>query len=98
MLIEYENKDIKRACTNATDAKIKYGERMAELIHQRIDEITAADSVEQMIQFGIGRCHPLHNNRKGQYAVDLVHPKRLVFKKIKDEIRIVCVIEIIDYH
>lgn len=71
---------------------------MAELIHQRIDEITDADSVEQMIQFGIERCHPLHNNRKGQYAVDLVHPKRLVFKKIKDEIRIVCVIEIIDYH
>ena len=30
------------------------------------------------------RCHPLLNNRKGQYAVDLVHPFRLVFKKHGD--------------
>lgn len=47
---------------------------MANKIDQRIGEITASDTVEFMIQFRIGRCHPLHNNRKGQYAVDLVHP------------------------
>ena len=32
MLIEYENKDIKRACTNATDAKIKYGEKKTNVM------------------------------------------------------------------
>ena len=53
---------------------------MADKIHQRIDEIGAADTVEMMIQFHIGRCHPLTQNRKGQYAVDLVHPYRLVFE------------------
>lgn len=41
-----------------------------------------------MIQFRIGRCHPLHNNRKGQYAVDLVHPYRLVFEINGNEIQI----------
>jgi proteic killer suppression protein len=46
---------------------------MAVKIHQRIDEITAADTVEMMIQFHIGRCHPLSQNRKGQYAMDLMH-------------------------
>lgn len=29
---------------------------MAEKNHQRIDEISASDSVEEMIQFKIGRC------------------------------------------
>ena len=71
---------------------------MAEKIQQRISEIMAADSVEQMIQFGIGRCHPLHQNRKKQYAVDLVHPMRLVFEKNGNEIQIANIIEITDYH
>lgn len=71
---------------------------MAGKIHQRIDQIRAADTVEQMIQFGIGRCHPLHQNRKNQYAMDLVHPMRLVFEKKGNEIQIANIIEITDYH
>lgn len=71
---------------------------MAEKIHMRIDQISAADTVEMMIQFHIGRCHALTQNRKGQYAVDLVHPYRLVFEKIGNEIQIVNVLEIVDYH
>ena len=58
----------------------------------------AADTVEMMIQFHIGRCHPLTQNRKGQYAVDLVHPYRLVFEKNGDEIQIANILEIVDYH
>ena len=53
---------------------------------------------EMMIQFHIGRCHPLTQNRKGQYAVDLVHPYRLVFEKNGDEIQIANILEIVDYH
>ena len=64
----------------------------------RIDQISAALSVEMMIQYRIGRCHPLKGNRKNQYAVDLVHPYRLVFEKVEDQIQIVSITEIIDYH
>lgn len=82
----------------ASVAEREYGPKMAEKIHQRIDQIRAADTVEQMIQFGIGRCHPLHQNRKNQYAMDLVHPMRLVFEKKGNEIQIANIIEITDYH
>ena len=71
---------------------------MAVKIQQRIDEIKAADTVEQMIQFGIGRCHPLKGDRKNQYAVDLVHPQRLVFEKKGNEVQIANIMEIVDYH
>lgn len=71
---------------------------MAEKIHQRIDEIKVADSVEMMIKYRIGRCHMLHQNRKNQYAVDLIHPYRLLFEKKANEIRVVNIIEIVDYH
>lgn len=66
MEITYKNKKIQRICTDASAAEKNYGIRMAEKISQRINEISAADTVEMMIQFRIGRCHPLVNNRKGQ--------------------------------
>lgn len=98
MDITYKNKKIKKVCTDANVAERTYSKEMAGKIHQRIDEITAADTVEMMIQFHIGRCHPLSQNRKGQYAVDLVHPYRLVFEKNGDKIQIANVLEIVDYH
>ncbi len=98
MDIIYKNKKIEKVCTDARTAERTYGAEMAEKIQQRIDEISAADTVEMMIQFHIGRCHPLTQNRKGQYAVDLAHPYRLVFEKRGDEIQLVNILEIVDYH
>lgn len=96
--ITYKNKRIEKVCTHAKTAERTYGREMAEKIHQRIDEISAADTVEMMIQFHIGRCHALSQNRKGQYAMDLVHPYRLVFEKNGTEIQIANILEIVDYH
>ena len=98
MEVEYKNSKIEKICTYASVAEKKYGLRMVELISLRIDQIRAADSVEQMIKYKIGRCHQLEGNRKSQYAVDLVHPKRLVFEKKGKEINIVNILEIVDYH
>lgn len=98
MIVEYNNRGIEKVCTDASVAERKYGYEMAEKIQARIDQIRAADSVEEMIQFRIGRCHPLKGNRKNQFAVDLVHPQRLVFEKNGNEIRIANIIEIVDYH
>ena len=98
MDITYKSNKIKKVCTDAKTADKIYGREMAEKIHQRIDEISAADTVEMMIQFHIGRCHPLSQNRKGQYAVDLVQPYRLVFEKHGEKIKIAHIVEIVDYH
>lgn len=99
MEIIYKTRKIEKVCTIASEAEKKYGLEMAHKIHQRIDEIDASDTVEEMVQFHIGRCHPLKGDRKGQYAMDLIiHPYRLVFKKIGSEIQIANVMEIVDYH
>lgn len=98
MDIAYNNKKIEKVCTNAKTAERIYGREMADKIHQRIDEISASDTVEMMIKFHIGRCHMLKQNRKGQYAVDLVHPYRLVFEKNGKKIQIANILEIVDYH
>ena len=98
MEILYKNKTIEKVCTKQSEAIRRFGPRMAEKIDQRIGEIEASESVEFMIRFRIGRCHPLTNNRKEQYAVDLVHPYRLVFEAKGDEVQIAYIIEIVDYH
>lgn len=98
MQIQYKNSRIEKVCTNASEAERKHGREIAEKLQLRIDQISAALSVEMMIQFKIGRCHPLKGKRKNQYAVDLVHPYRLVFEKIGDQIQIANIMEIVDYH
>ena len=98
MRITYKSKKIEKVCTVASEAEKKYGLEMAAKIHQRIDEISSADTIEEMVQFKLGRCHSLKGERKGQYAVDLVQPNRLVFQKEGDEIQIAKIMEIVDYH
>ena len=96
--IVYKNKKLEKQCTNASEAEKKHGSQMAEKIHQRIDQIKAAESVELLLQFKIGGCHLLKGKRKDQYAMYLIHPHRLVFKKHGSDDSVVCIIEIIDYH
>ena len=98
MQIVYKNKGLERVCTIAQEANKKHGQRMAEIIHLRIDQIVAAASFEELIRFRIGGCHVLQGNRREQYAMDLVHPFRLVFVKCCSTIQLVRIVEIIDYH
>lgn len=98
MDITYKDNKIKNVCMDAKVADRTYGNEMSEKIHMRLDQIRAADTIEEMIQYHIGRCHPLSNNRKGQYAVDLVHPYRLVFEKHGNAVQIAHIMEIVDYH
>jgi len=96
--IEYKNRDIEKTCTKASYAEKNYGFKMAEKIQMRIDQIQAASSVEEMVQYKVGRCHALKGNRKGQYAMDLVQPMRLVFEKKGSTVQIAVIQEIVDYH
>lgn len=98
MEITYKNRRIEKVCTDIKVSDKTYGNEMSNKIQMRIDQITAAETVEEMIQYHIGRCHSLTSNRKGQYAVDLVHPYRLIFEKHGEQIQIAHIMEIVDYH
>ena len=59
MEITYKNKKIERVCTDAKVSDRTDGKEMSEKIQMRIDEIAAAESVEMMIRYHIGRCHAI---------------------------------------
>lgn len=97
MIITYKNSKIERICNDATMAIKQLGQQQAVKLHQRIDVLSAAESIDELLRFRLGRCHALDGKRKGQYAMDLIQPYRLVFKQGDDE-SAVHIIEIIDYH
>jgi hypothetical protein len=98
--ITYKSRKLEKICEDKKVSVKSYGIDMANKIKLRINEIRASDSVEEMIQYQIGRCHALVGDRFGEYAVDLVQPFRLIFIKDDDtkQIKVVKIMEIIDYH
>lgn len=100
MDITYKSRKLEKICEDKKVSVKSYGIDMANKIKFRINEIRASDSVEEMIQYQIGRCHALVGDRFGEYAVDLVQPFRLIFIKDDDtkQIKVVKIMEIIDYH
>jgi proteic killer suppression protein len=64
---------------NETKRLIKrHNLQRAKLIRRRLDDLWAADSLEEM-RLLPGRCHELKGERKGQLSLDLDGPYRLLF-------------------
>lgn len=49
--VVYRTKKLQKVCEDAEEATKAYGDEMAEIIHQRIDEIRAASSIEMLVKF-----------------------------------------------
>lgn len=96
MEIVFKTKKLQKICSSYSIMKKEYGELMAKKLTQRLQELGAAPSVEFMLDARIGRCHALNHDRLGQYAVDLIHPFRLIFTESPPDSALI--IEIVDYH
>jgi len=100
----YKTKKLEKECTNYKSAVKSYGDISAKKLHQRVKELMAASSLEEMVKFRIGRCHPLTGNLKGKFALDLQHPYRLIIEPTynedgqEDGIELVKLLEAKDYH
>ena len=110
MKIDFADKELEKCANNDSYRLRKMGKIRAKLYKQRLDEIFSADTLEDLRNLP-GNYHELTNNRKGQWAVNLEQPYRLIFspqsseipidksgKYIWNEIVDVIMIEIINYH
>jgi proteic killer suppression protein len=98
--ISFKTNKLEKSCLQPACAKKKYGLEMTEKIFKRLNELRAADSVDVLVQYSVGRCHELSGNLSGSFAMDLVHPYRLIFERHKTETGNDCVriTTIEDYH
>ena len=111
MDIIFRDNRLEKDCNDAKRARKRFGAVRARRLMQRLDELHAVEVLANMRALPHARCHALKEDRKGQFAVDLDHPYRLIFEpanrpvpKLPDggidwgRVTAVKVLEITDYH
>lgn len=79
MNLIFQDPNFGKECNDSKKLQRHYGPQQAKRIRQRLDELRAANSLDEMRMLP-GRCHALKGDRAGQLSLDLVHPQRLVFE------------------
>ena len=110
MNISFAGKDLKKYANDDRSAVRKLGARRAELFKQRLDDLRAAETLEDVRHLP-GHYHEMRENRKGQWACELDQPYRLIFEPHENpiptnehaqyiwlEIKGVEIVEIVNYH
>lgn len=110
MDITFDDSKLERFANNDKVGQKKLGTIRFKKYKQRLDQLKASKTLED-VRHQPGRFHELTGDRKSQWACDLDHPYRLIFrpqenpiptdndgKYIWIEILGVEVIEIEDYH
>ncbi len=107
MKIEFKTSKLKKQCENPSLAQKEYGTKIGSKLTQRVMELQAAVTLRDIKNIPSARLHHLEGKRDKQYAVDLVHPYRLVFEPLLDEetkifeldkIKVIKIEEVVDYH
>ena len=111
MEITFRTSKIARTFNSDRLLQRAYGPRMAKVIMIRLTTLRAAETLEQVPTTPPDRRHQLRGDRDEQYAVDLVHPYRLIFEPNHDpmprkedggidlkQVNAITIIEVIDYH
>ncbi len=68
--ISFKNRDLKKCANNDRFAVRKLGNRRAKLFKARLDDLHAANTLEDVRHLP-GRYHELTGNRKGQWACEV---------------------------
>lgn len=89
----------------------RYGPDNAKRIRRRLDDLRAAANFADLHSLFGGRFHPLHEDRAGQFALDVRHPQRLIVEPADEPLPIkpdggldwslvttVRILEVEDYH
>ena len=111
MEIAFRTRKLQRTLSKETAVKRAYGDRLAKVLMMRMGVLKAARSLSQVPTTPPERRHQLSGKRDEQFAVDLVHPKRLVFEanhdpvpRTKDggvdvvQVTAITILDVLDYH
>ncbi len=109
--IAFRNRKLAKTFNSAGALREAYGDPMAGTIMNRLAVLKNAKTLSLVPTTKPERRHQLKGKRKEQYAVDLVHPHRLVFKPNHeplprkadggidtDQVTAITIIGVVDYH
>jgi proteic killer suppression protein len=109
--IFFKTRKLAKVFNSERELRKQYGDRMARTIAVRLAVLKHARTLSMVPVTPPDRRHRLAGKRKEQYAVDLVHPHRLVFEPRRGTagagndtdhdtggVTAVTIVEVIDYH
>jgi len=80
MDIVFRTKKLREICNNYKLLQRKFGRKQAKKIRLRLDELRAAECLQDISPYPPPRLHELIGNMKGSFSVDLKHPYRLILE------------------
>lgn len=110
MEVLFASAKLQKVCSSQRQLAREWGTKGAKKIGLRLQQLAAAVTLEDMRNVP-GRCHELGGSRKGQLAIDVHQPYRMMFKPTPNpppttadggldwqEVDSITVTEIVDYH
>lgn len=111
MEIAFHTRKLEKAFNSQKELQRAYGVRMAKVIMIRMSVLASAPNLDKVPITPPDRRHELQGQRAGQYAVDLVHPHRLIIQPNHDpiprkpdggidttQVTAIAIVDVIDYH
>lgn len=111
MEISFRTPKLAKLCNSKKEMQKRLGAERANRLAQRLQELRAVDSLDDLRTLPGARCHELTGDRKGQLAADIGHPQRLVLRPTENPppakpdggldwtaVTSVTVLDIVDYH
>ncbi|HJN25468.1 MAG TPA: hypothetical protein QGG18_07250 [Rhodospirillales bacterium] len=111
MDIAFRTRKLEKVFNAAIALQKTYGARMARVIMMRMAVLKSARNLGQLPTMPPDRRHQLSGSRDEQFAVDLVHPHRLVFAPNHEplprksdggidteQVTAITILDVIDYH
>ncbi len=80
MKISFKSKKLKKKFETKKELEKAYGTCQARKITQRMNELYAAESLQDIKHIPSSRLHQLSGNYQNCFAIDLLHPYRLIIK------------------
>ena len=80
MNIVFKTKKLQKICNNDKQLQKEFGQEQAKKIRLRLDDLMAAECLQDISPFPPPRRHELVGNMKGKFSVDVKHPYRLIFE------------------
>ena len=84
--ISFKNKKLQNVFISSVNLIREYGAMNARVIMRRMAFLKAAPTLSDVPHRPPERCHQLEGRRKNQFAVDVKHPYRIVFKPEHDPV------------
>lgn len=111
MNITFKYRRLAKSANSVKESNCRFGPEVAKKYRQRLNELKAAETLEDMMTIQSARCHELKGNLKGQFAVCLKEPMRLIFEPDHNPLPLnkdggldlkrinrICILTVRDYH